>query len=43
MVAKKHHVQVHLMPMSVTGSVNVGPDALALGVVAADHKIDSLL
>jgi fatty acid-binding protein DegV len=41
--AKEHQVQVHLAPMSVTGSVNVGPDALVLGVVANDHTMDALL
>lgn len=42
-VAKQHKVQVHLTHMSVTGSVNVGPNALVLGVVAAEHKVDALL
>jgi DegV family protein with EDD domain len=41
--AKEHKVQVHLAPMSITGSVNVGPDALVMGVVAKDHTVDALL
>jgi fatty acid-binding protein DegV len=33
----RHHVSLHLEPMSMTGSINVGPRALVLGVLAEPH------
>lgn len=42
-VAKKAHVKVHLAQMSMTGSVNVGPDGLCLGMVAKEHAVSDLL
>ncbi len=41
--AKNADVQVHLAQMSMTGSVNVGPDALCLGMLAKAHDVESLL
>lgn len=41
--ATKAGVQVHLTAMSMTGSVNVGPDALVIGVLAKPHTVDELL
>ena len=41
--AAKRNVQVHLTDMSMTGSVNVGPGALVLGVVAKQHMPEALL
>jgi fatty acid-binding protein DegV len=41
--AKKTSVQVHLTAMSMTGSVNVGPQALVLGVLAKPHIVGDLL
>jgi DegV family protein with EDD domain len=35
--------QVHLIAMSMTASVNVGPDALVLGVLAKPHIVSDLL
>jgi hypothetical protein len=29
--------------MSMTGSVNVGPDALCVGMLATDHQVEQLL
>ncbi len=34
--------RVYLTPMSITGSVNVGPDALVLGVVAELHTFSDM-
>lgn len=42
-VAKNKSMQVHLTLMSMTGSVNVGPGALVLGVLAKPHQVDDLL
>jgi DegV family protein with EDD domain len=42
-LANIHKVRVHLAPMSVTGSVNVGPDALVLGFIARDHDAPALM
>ncbi len=41
--AAKRQVQVHLTDMSMTGSVNVGPGSLVLGVLATQHRPDALL
>jgi DegV family protein with EDD domain len=41
--AEQRQVQVHLTDMSMTGSVNVGPGSLVLGVLAKPHKPDALL
>lgn len=41
--ATKAGVQVHLTAMSMTGSVNVGPDALVMGVLAKPHTVLDLL
>ena len=41
--AQSKAVQVHLTCMSMTGSVNVGPGALVLGVLAKPHRVDDLL
>jgi fatty acid-binding protein DegV len=41
--AKKSGTQVHLTAMSMTGSVNVGPQALVLGVLAKPHAVGDLL
>lgn len=41
--AKDNGVQLHLTCMSMTGSVNVGPEALVLGVLAKPHQVDDLL
>ncbi len=41
--AKKANVQVNLTAMSMTGSVNVGPQALVLGVLAKPHIVGDLL
>jgi fatty acid-binding protein DegV len=41
--AHKKRIQVHLTQMSMTGSVNVGPDALCLGMLASDHEVLGLL
>jgi fatty acid-binding protein DegV len=42
-LAQKRSVSVHLAPMSITGSVNVGPDALVLGFIAKDHEAAALM
>jgi DegV family protein with EDD domain len=42
-LAKTHNVQVHLAPMSVTGSVNVGPNALVIGFLASEHAPEALM
>jgi DegV family protein with EDD domain len=42
-VAEKHKVKLYLEPISVTGAINVGPDALALGVIAKDHSLNELI
>ena len=41
--AKDNGVQLHLTCMSMTGSVNVGPEALVMGVLAKPHQVDDLL
>jgi fatty acid-binding protein DegV len=41
--AKKSSIQVHLTAMSMTGSVNVGPQALVMGVLAKPHIVSDLL
>jgi DegV family protein with EDD domain len=41
--AKKRGVEVHLCQMSMTGSVNVGPDALCLGMLALAHEPQELM
>lgn len=41
--AKRAGVKVHLAQMSMTGSVNVGPDGLCLGLVAKSHEVSDLL
>lgn len=41
-IADRRDIRVHLTQMSITGSVNVGPGALVLGVVANDHDFDAL-
>ncbi len=35
-------IAVHLTAMSMTGSVNVGPGALAIGVLAKPHQVEDL-
>ncbi len=40
---KENGVHVHLVGMSMTGSVNVGPEALVMGVLAKPHQVDDLL
>jgi fatty acid-binding protein DegV len=42
-VALQAGVRVHLAPMSITGSVNVGPNALVVGFLAKDHDVSQLL
>jgi DegV family protein with EDD domain len=42
-LAKTKRAKVHLTLMSMTGSVNVGPGALVLGVLAKPHQVDDLL
>lgn len=42
-MATQKSVSVHLAPMSITGSVNVGPGALVVGVLAKSHDCASLL
>ncbi len=41
--AQEKGVLVHLTQMSMTGSVNVGPGALVVGVLAKPHVADDLL
>jgi fatty acid-binding protein DegV len=41
--AKKYGTQVHLTAMSMTGSVNVGPQALVMGVLAKPHTVGDQL
>jgi fatty acid-binding protein DegV len=41
--AAKAGVLVHLTAMSMTGSVNVGPDALVIGMLAKPHIVSDLL
>ncbi len=41
--ASQAGVTVHLTAMSITGSVNVGPGALVLGVLAKQHIVGDLL
>lgn len=41
--AAQKQVQVHLTQMSMTGSVNVGPQALVLGVLAQPHDAAEML
>ncbi len=40
--AQRANVKVHLAQMSMTGSVNVGPDGLCLGLVAKQHEAKDL-
>jgi fatty acid-binding protein DegV len=41
--AQSYKVEVHLANMSMTGSVNVGPNALSLGFLAQKHEVEQLL
>ncbi len=41
--AQAAQTQVHLEVMSMTGSVNVGPNALVLGMLAQPHEFESLM
>lgn len=41
--AKKSNHHIHLAEMSMTGSVNVGPEALSIGLIAKKHAVTQLV
>jgi fatty acid-binding protein DegV len=41
--ASQQGIEVHLCLMSMTGSVNVGPDTLSLGMIANEHDATELI